>query len=258
MPAAATLTAAIEIEWLKLRRSRVAQAATMLLVPGIPTLTLAFMRAATTDKNTALSTKVHALMTGTGWSAYLGLANQIIPVALLLGVGITVGWCYGREFTDKTMVSLYALPVSRPTIAAAKAIVLTAWSVTVCLLMTVLLLACAPLAGTGPLDSPAMSAVGRTVVVELLTVLLALPLALPASTGRGYLAAIGALLLLIIATQVLAALGTGAWFPYAAPGLWAQKATEGQVNAIQLALVPITTFLTLAITLQWWRRADIT
>ena len=49
---------------------------------------------------------------------------------------------------------------------------------------------------------------------------LALPLAWVASARRGYLPAIDALLLIVVATQIITALGAGGWFPYAAPALW--------------------------------------
>jgi ABC-2 type transport system permease protein len=100
------MNAAIEVEWLKLRRSRTAAITGVVLVLGIPALVAGFMRAAVNSPRSQLSVKVRAMVSGTGWAAYLGLAEQIVAVAVLLGVGVVVAWCFGREFSDRTLVSL--------------------------------------------------------------------------------------------------------------------------------------------------------
>jgi uncharacterized membrane protein YcaP (DUF421 family) len=53
-----------------------------------------------------------------------------------------------------------------------------------------------------------------------LFVALAAPMALVASWRRGYLPGIVALMALVVVTQIVTAMGAGAWFPYAAPALW--------------------------------------
>lgn len=250
--------AALEVEWLKLRRSRVFQVTTGLLVLGIPLLAALFMRAARGSSRSQLSVKIHALITGTGWSAYMALADQVVSVGLLLGFGIVAAWCFGREFTDRTWVSLFALPVTRRTIAGAKFVVLVAWSSSVCCLTTIVLFAVGPLAGMAAPGWGAAQGGARLFSVGLLTALLALPMALPASAGRGYLSAIGALLMLVIAAQLLVGFGVGAWFPYAAPGLWGQPAAAANVQPIQLVLVPLTALAGAWATLSWWRNAEVT
>ncbi|HZD03838.1 MAG TPA: hypothetical protein VE173_02940, partial [Longimicrobiales bacterium] len=87
----------------------------------------------------------------------------------------------------------------------------------------------------------------------VLTVLISLPLALPASAGRGYLAAIGVLAFLLMTAQLAVLFGSGAWYPFAAPGLWAVSSQQGLVvTAAQLALVPVTALVGAAVTVRWW------
>ncbi|MGB8381892.1 MAG: ABC transporter permease, partial [Dermatophilaceae bacterium] len=115
-------------------------------------MTVGFLRAGSSGKATPLADKAHAMVSGAGWPAYLDLANQIVSVSGLLAVGVVVGWCYGREFSDRTISSLYALPVSRGTTAAAKAAVLGLWSIALSIATMALLIAAGPLAGLGPPD----------------------------------------------------------------------------------------------------------
>ncbi len=90
---------------------------------------------------------------------------------------------------------------------------------------------------------------------------LALPLAWVASARRGYLPAVGALLLIVVATQIIAGHGAGAGFPYAAPALWLgmggpeAAATIGPTHLL-LAL-PVSAAGIWATT-AWWNRAQLT
>jgi ABC-2 type transport system permease protein len=249
--------AAIEAEYLKLRRARTVAVASAVLVVGIPALVAGFLRATVSSPQSQLSAKVRAMVSGTGWAAYLGLADQVAAVAVLLGVGIVVAWCFGRAFADHTLVSVYALPISRGTIAAAKAVVVGAWAAGVSLLVTLVLLLAGPLAGVGLPDGEAARGAPRTLAVIVLTAVLALTLALPASLGRGYLPAMGALLLVVLLTQILVTLGTGAWLPYAAPALWSQTSVPVDVTPVQLALVPVFAGAVLWVTLRWWQRMEV-
>jgi hypothetical protein len=38
---------------------------------------------------------------------------QIYATVGVIGVGIVVGWCFGREYADRTVVSLYASATPR-------------------------------------------------------------------------------------------------------------------------------------------------
>jgi ABC-2 type transport system permease protein len=85
-----------------------------------------------------------------------------------------------------------------------------------------------------------------------------LPLAWAASAGRGYLPAIGVMILLFFLSQVLSALGLGPWFPWAAPALLSGAAgPEAQnlgVGSYLLVLVVVAGGI--AGVIAWWHSAD--
>src|SRR5699024_4307702 len=49
----------------------------------------------------------------------------------LLAFGVALAWLFGREFADATVSGLFAIPISRPTIAIAKLCVYYCWVVLV-------------------------------------------------------------------------------------------------------------------------------
>lgn len=252
---------AFTVELLKFRRSPVVLVTTGLIVVLVPLLCLGFVAAAGGDATGAIAAKARAMVTGEGWEAYLGLLGQIVAVTLFIGPGVVAAWAFGREHAEHTFPSLFALPVSRGSIATAKFLVLLIWGAA----LTALLLVSSVLVGlitrlgpVGDVDLPAT--LTRIGLAGVLTVAIALTVGLVASIGRGYLPAIGALILLTMCAQIAVALGTGAWFPYAAPGLYAVAGAEGvaDVTVIQLLLVPGTTLAAAWATVRWWERAEVT
>ena len=120
------IRAAIAMEWLKLRRSRLGWITFTLVGVGCPAITVGFLAAANSGPDdTPIALKVEAMLIGEGWTAYLGMLTQILSVAGVVGAGVVVSWSFGREFTDHTVSGLFALPTSRTAIAGAKFITLT-------------------------------------------------------------------------------------------------------------------------------------
>ena len=255
------MLAAITVEWLKLRRSRIFQITTVLVGIGVPALTAGFLAAATRGPaDTPLAIKVNAMLIGEGWPAYLGMLAQILSVMSFLGVGFVVAWCFGREFTDRTITGLYALPTSRVTIAAAKSTVLLAWSLALSFVTLAAAFALAPLAGLPAPTTEVLLPAAKVLFVGLNGSLLAYPLALIASAARGYLAAVAGLILIVVFTQILTVIGIGAWVPYAATSLWAGMGGPAAAAAIaphHLALIPLTAAAGITATLWWWRRMQL-
>ena len=107
------MSPAYAVEALKLRRSHVVLVATLALVSCPPRWRAASSRGQLANHPASL--KAQAILPGVGWTGYLGGLMQIYATAGLVGVGIVVGWCFGREYADRTVVSLYAsaTPVKR-------------------------------------------------------------------------------------------------------------------------------------------------
>ena len=255
------MRAAIKVEWLKLRRSRMSLLAAVIVGIGVPALTAGFLAAATRGPaDTTLAIKVNAMLVGEGWPAYLGMLAQILSVMSFLGVGFVVAWCFGREFTDHTITGLYALPTSLATIAAAKYIVLLAWSVGAQPHHAGRRLRPGAVGRSPGTYTDAFEPAAKVLAVGVNGALLAYPLAFIASAARGYLPAVAGLILIVVVTQILTVLGVGAWVPYAATSLWAGMggpAVAATIEPHHLALIPLTAAAGVASTLWWWRRMQV-
>lgn len=250
---------ALSVEFLKLRRSPVAWTAGWLLVVLIPALCFGLVSVVEGSGDGLLAEKVRALVSGTGWVAYSGLLDQFAASALFVGVGIVVIWCFGREFSDRTVGSLFALPTSRRSIAGAKLIVVAGWSFFVSTMVVVVAFGFGLAGDLGPLDSAALEEMTGVLIVALLTSLLASTLAIPASMGRGYLPAIGAMVLIMMTAQMAVLFEAGAWYPFAAPGLWAVSGNQGEllVTLPQLAMVPALALVGAGVTVRWWQDFEL-
>ena len=253
---------ALAVEWLKLRRSTVVKVATAILALLLPLLAAGFMAAYIGGGDSLLAAKVRTMVHETTWTAYLDLMAQLLSVGALLAVGVVVCWVFGREYSDGTIGSLYALPVSRAQIAWAKSLLVLGWGLATSVLGALMAL---PLGLAVGLDAPTgvgeiVRAAALPVAIAVLTTLLALPLALVASVGRGYLAGIGALLGIVMATQIVTLVGAGGWFPWATPSLWAGMGgaeLAATVTPVQLALPVVVGALGAWATAWWWQRAEV-
>ena len=193
------------------------------------------------------------------WAGYFALTAQIAAVGGLLVFGMVVIWLFGREFSDRTVKDLLALPTSRGAVVAAKLLVALGW----CLLLAALLVVIGLLFGA-ILGLPGWSAdtvlrgLGTVFATALLTVALATTYGLVASVGRGYLAAVGAMFVSLFAAQVIAALGFGRWFPWSVPALLSGVAGPGQASsgAVGIAGVVVVGVAASVATVVWWERAD--
>ncbi|MGD2102070.1 MAG: ABC transporter permease [Acidimicrobiia bacterium] len=254
------MSQAFRIEWWKLRRSPVAVTATALMAVMLPLMGLGFFSVAREGGSGALAQKAEALLVGEGWEGYLGAVDQIAAVAMFIGAGVVVAWAFGREHVDRTFSSLFALPVPRSTIAGAKLAVLAAWTMGLSGLVVLMTVITGMLGDVGPVDGQTIvPGLWRLFAVAVSTTVLALTMGLVASVGRGYLPAIGAMIVIVAIAQVSVLFGTGAWFPFAVPGLLAVAGTDGipTPTFIQIALLPLTAVLGGWLTTIWWKRAQV-
>ncbi|MGW4411793.1 ABC transporter permease [Nonomuraea sp. NPDC004702] len=195
------------------------------------------------------------------WPGYLALLAQAVAVGGLGIYGLITIWLFGREFSDRTATDLLALPTSRTAVVAAKFTVAAIWALLLALLLAGLGLLIGAVLALPGWSAPIVAAgVARLVAAAGLAALTTTPLALAASAGRGYLAAVGVLFGIIFAAQIIAALGYGAVFPWSVPGLYAGIAGAGQdpPGPAGLLLVVLTGAAGVAATTAWWNRADHT
>ena len=138
----------------------------------------------------------------------------------LLVFGTITAWVFGREFSDHTAVDLLAVPTPRLATVAAKFLVIAAWCLAVTAVVPLVALPVGfalGLPGWEPRLLP--QTVAQLFVASSLTVILLTPFALAASAWRGYLPAMGLMLVVMVLGQVLAQIGVGPWFPWSVPAL---------------------------------------
>src|SRR5674476_1124193 len=107
--------AALAVETLKLRKAEAtdARVAAVAVVVVAPAMSAGFLAAARSDIDGPLAAKIAPMLQGTGWTGLMGFVGQILSIGMLLAVGVVVSWSFGREFTDGTFGSLFALPTPR-------------------------------------------------------------------------------------------------------------------------------------------------
>lgn len=249
------MNAALATEAVKLRHATVARATTLLMALGISLICATMLLAAGTD-DPQLAAKLGALVDPGGWTGYFTTAAQVTGAAGLLAHGVLLSWMFGREFTDGTITGLFALPIPRRTVAAAKLAVYLTWSMlaSVALLAGLVLLGLT--AGLGATPSDAVPALGRQLALSVLTAAIAVPAAWATTAARSVLAGIATTTGIVVVSQISVVAGAGGWFPFAAPALWAISAGT-EVSAGQLLLVAPVVLAAAALTMLSWHRLQL-
>jgi ABC-2 type transport system permease protein len=195
------------------------------------------------------------------WPTYLGFLAQAVAVGGLFVFALVAAWVFGREFADRTVKQLLAVPTARAAVVAAKLALVAAWCGALSVWVFGLGLAVGALVGlsggSGPL---VMGAAAHVAVTALQTIALMTPITFLASAGRGYLPPLGFALLTVFLAQVLAALGWGAWFPWSVPALYSGLggASVEPLGFTSVVVVAITSLAGAVATFAWWELADQT
>jgi ABC-2 type transport system permease protein len=258
------LRAALWTETLKARRARVpvVTLAGLTLAPLVGALFMKILLDPTwAVRFGALTTKAQFAAAHGDWHTYFGLLTQALAVGGSIIFSLVVIWLFGREYSDQTAKDLLALPTPRAVIVAAKLCLTVIWCAVLTLWIYLLGLALGALIGLpGWTTDGWLHATAQYAATACLAIALTLPLAWAASAGRGYLPAIGVMVLLVFLAQVLSALGLGPWFPWAAPALLSGAAgPEAQNLGVgTYLLVTVTVIGGLAGVITWWRAADQT
>lgn len=205
-----------------------------------------------------ISAKAH-IMGAADWPSYFGLLAQAIAVGGLVVFGFATSWIFGREYSDRTIKDLLALPISRSIIVFSKFIVAMLW----CLFLSIFVLVLGLIVGK-LVDIPGWSSdimIRGTlvfIICSTLTILLSTPVAFFASVGRGYLSPIGFMVFTLVLAQIIAAIGYGQFFPWSIPALISSAVGSDNaiIEVISIIIVLLTSVFGLVGTMFWWRYAD--
>jgi ABC-2 type transport system permease protein len=250
---------AIWVETLKARRSRMP----LLTALGFALLPLAsgFFMVVLKDPELArrvglISAKAHMLAGAADWPTYLGLVAQAIAGGGIVLFGLIGSWVFGREYSDRTVKDLLALPTSRSAIVLSKFVVVAAWSAALTVMICLVGLGVGAAVGLSQASMQIILQGGVTIALAAcLTIALVTPIAFFASAGHGYLPPMGFVFLALLLAQVIAAAGWGEYFPWSIPALYSQG---GNLGTVSYVIVILTGVAGLAGTILWWELADQT
>jgi ABC-2 type transport system permease protein len=250
---------AVWVEMLKARRSRMPllTALGFLLFP----LALGFFMIVLKDPELArrywlISAKAQITMGVADWPTYLRWLALVTAIGGMLLFGLIGSWVFGREYSDRTVKDLLALPTSRAAIVFAKYVVVASWSTALTAMNCLVGLGIGAAVGL-PQASMQVILQGEVTVAiaACLTIALLTPIAFFASAGHGYLPPMGVAMLVMFLVQVIAQAGWGEYFPWSIPALYAQG---GNLGTVSYVIVILTSLAGITGTLLWWELADQT
>jgi ABC-2 type transport system permease protein len=247
------------IEWRKAMRSRMPLwigMASLFMPVGIGFLIFVSRNPEISQKLGLISAKANLVAySGTDWPAYLGLFDQVIVAGGFFLFVLAISWVFGREFADGTLKDMLAVPVQRASIVVAKFIVAAAWSAALSLVMLMAGLAMGAIIGLPGGSSGVILQGSMTAAITAgLVIPVILPFALFASVGRGYLLPLGAAVLILMMTNVVALIGWGEYFPWAVAGLYVQG--KSSLAPASYWIVFFTGLAGMLATYLWWKYAD--
>ena len=258
------LAQAIQVEILKARRSKVP----LITLLGFSLAPFAggFFMIVLKDPDLArrmgmISAKAQIVAGVADWPTYLGILSQATAIGGVILISFVCSWVFGREYSDRTIRNLLALPTSRQTIVLAKFILILLWSGILVVVVYLIGLGVGATVGL-PLASKDVLWGGTftMMITAILTMALSTPVAFFASAGHGYLPPVGFAIFAVILAQIIAASGWGEYFPWSIPALYAGMAGPeyAQLGLVSFLIVALTCMIGTVATFVWWRLADQT
>jgi ABC-2 type transport system permease protein len=254
------LSNAMWIEARKVTRSKTIWfvAAAFLTIPLIAALFMLILRDPELAQQMGLiSAKAQLLGGSVDWPGYTSMLEQIISVGGVFLYGFVAAWIFGREFEDGTVLSMLAVPLPRAAQLLAKFAI---WAL-IGALMTLLLLGLALLLGFQlelPMADPALIREGILDVAKVAVLVLTTTsvVGMMASMGRGGMAGVIFIVVVVVMGQIVTVLGWGEYFPWSIPALSTGMLDGLRIGAVSYWIVAATGLAGVAGTLLWWQRAD--
>lgn len=191
---------------------------------------------------------------GVSWDMYYADIFDSIASLLVVGFSFTSAWVFGREYTDKTIKDLIVKPIPKSYSVLSKFIVITIWNILIALFTFALITIAGSFIGVnGSSGSSILQFFGTFMLTSVLIMAVSSTSALIANITKGYLAPIGLIFVIIIASNAVVQLGLGPYFPWTIPVLLTKGVDIGFISYSILVLTAIVGF---AGTVAWWRFAE--
>lgn len=255
------LAIAVSVESKKFFRSKVPfiTMLAMLMIPFVGGLFMYILKDPVNAQKMGIISAKAQLAGSADWPSFFGLIAQAVSIGGLMAFGFVTSWIFGREYSDRTIKDLLALPILREYIVLSKFIVVFVW----CLLLSAIVFILALMVGR-QVDIPGYSGEllkqGALVffVCSILTLLLSAPVGFFATVGKGYLSPLGYVVFTMIIAQIIATTGYGQYVPWSVPALASGIDGSGAIalEPVSYLIVLLTSLAGLVGTAFWWRYAD--
>jgi ABC-2 type transport system permease protein len=212
-------------------------------------------------KASLLNTKMEAMNVAAHWDALFMMLTQGLGIGGIMIFGFLASWIFGREYSENTVKDLLALPVSKTHMINAKYIVYYTWAFMLAISNALLGVAIGAAIGLPGFESGKFFMYMRDYgITAVLTVSLGTPIAFFSMWGKGYLAPLGAVALVLVFSQIIAALGYGQYFPWAVPALFSGVSGEykNQLNPLSYLILFFVSILGYWATILYWKYTDHT
>lgn len=250
-------------ETLKARRSKISilTAAGFSILPFVGGLFMIILKDPEWARSMGLiSAKAQLATAGVAdWPTFFNILMQGTAVGGAILFALITAWVFGREFSDRTLKELLALPTPRGIIVSAKFLLMALWILGLTQMIFVMgLVIATAVVIPGWSTQLVWESFWALLLTALMTFMLMPFVAFFASVGRGYLPPMGWAFLTFALGQIAAVLGWGDWFPWAVPALYSGMAGSRaeQLGWHSYLLVLITFMAGVTATFAWWRSAD--
>lgn len=188
------------------------------------------------------------------WAVYYSDMLDSIASLLVVGFSFTSAWVFGREYTDHTIKDLLVKPIPKSYSVLSKFIVITIWNVMIAIFTFAMVTTAGAVIGvSGEFLSTTLQILSAYMLTAVLIMAVSSTSALVANVTKGYLAPIGLIFVIIIASNAVVTLGFGPYFPWTIPVLMSKGADLGFMS---YAILALTTVAGYAGTVAWWRFAE--
>jgi ABC-2 type transport system permease protein len=195
------------------------------------------------------------------WKNYLALQNQMILSIGTMGFGLVASWVFGREYSDRVIKDILALPVSRTNIVNAKIVVSLLWSLVLSITLYVVGILVGLIINIPDWSFDELkSGIVTFFSSAILNMLLITVVAFVASIGKGYILPLVFTIISLIMTQFVF-MGVpefAIYFPWGFPAIISGVAgdTVPQSNVVSYVIFFITVISGYLATIFWWKYAD--
>ena len=200
----------------------------------------------------------------TNWLGYFSVLMQFASALGLILFGFFTTWIFGREYSDRTVKDILALPMSRTSIILSKYIVVSFWSV----LLTFLLFFLSIIVGfLLNISGWSTDLFFQVVILYTVTVVMVLavttPVAFVASIGKGYLASFSYIIFCVLLAQFinLGLPGLDPYVPWTIPVIFSTNGLLSSsnlppLNPFSYVIILGTFLLGILGTIYFWNNVD--